>query len=395
MLKLYWTPGPSLDGGEPGFPALADTLSADTANDPNQQSFARRPAAPEPLAGDLAARLDGWLFDPARPAGPVYVLVHGFQYDPSHVVAGNGGDDPFGFVYGTPGAGGPDARLSWLPLCGECDEQGGNRQDIAIAFAWVSEGTFSQVGLACWDNDYKLAALDLAPAAAQALAAVLARIGQHGLRARILAHSLGTRTTTQAIRLLQEAHAANPVERVVLLGGAEFGVDAAAIYEGCNFSVINVVSMRDAVLEIGAQSTLDPVRQNGGWTSYVIGRHGLGGNPQWHDIEISSGATRAALAALPAQYSVSAHADSNVHALDPALRHWVYYTNPGNRPLVRDLLTSGAAALATLLAGVPNGVNSAANGHFQGQDVPSTPGSCLQRLPGVAASRTALGGVVA
>lgn len=384
MLKLFWTPGPSLDGSNPNFPALSDTLSADTATDTNAQSFLRHAADLAQLEDGLAARLDGWLFDPARPDSDVYVLVHGFQFDPSRSVAGNGGDDPFSFVYGYPGAGGPDARLSWLPLCGECDELGANRNDVAIAFAWVSEGTLGQDGLACWDNDYKLAALDLAPAAARALAAVMAHIGKRGKQVRILAHSLGTRVTTQAIGLTRQAGAESCISRVVLLGGAEFSVDAAAIYADCGFDVINLASQSDVVLEQGAQTLLHPVRPNGDWPSYVIGRHGLGGNPRWVDIEISNAATCEALAALPAHYAVSAVANSDVHALDPALRHWVYYTNPGNRVLVRDLLTDGGATLAALLSGVPNTVDSPAHGKFQGHSVPPTPGRCAERRPTIA-----------
>jgi hypothetical protein len=319
------------------------------------------------------------------------VLVHGFEFDPTGRLGSRDGDDPYGLVYGYPVPGGPDAHLSFLPLAGECDEAGGARADIAVAFAWVSEGSLLDYATACWDEDYKYAALDLAPAAARALAAVLVALAEGGARVRILAHSLGTRTVSQAIGLLKAAEAAHSVERAVLLGAAEYGVDAAANFAGCGFDVFNLASRRDEVLELGAQPMCHPVRVNGSWGSYVIGRCGLGGNPRWLDWQLDRPALVAWLAAgrAPggAAYHVDASAETGVHPLG-SLNHWAYYTNDGNRALVRDLLAEdGLTVAACRAAGAPDGVECPEYGGFAGMGVPLTPLTCAARRPQQVAGR--------
>jgi hypothetical protein len=377
MLKLFWKPGPACVPAEPAGQALTDTLSMDDETAGPRQTIRRADAGFPALAPDLAARLDGWLAQRADPGGPAFVLVHGFQYDPRDPPTS--ADSPFGSIYGVPAPGnpgGPDPHLSVLPLVGECDDAGGNQSDVAIAFAWASEGSLTDDAEAGWDNDYKYAALDLSPAAAKALAAVLAHLATRRVAVRLLAHSLGTRTTSQAIGLLAAAARLSPLERAVLLGGAEFSVDVAANFAGCAFDVVNVGSRQDTVLVLGEQMC-HPVRPNATWSSFVIGRNGLGGNERWIDLQLDSPPLANWFAGGNAptgtRYALAGVALTDVHPLG-FLNHWAYYTNAGNRVLVRDLMTAGRMnGVALAAAGVPNGFDCPEYDGFIGQAVRPTP----------------------
>ena len=270
-----------------------------------------------------------------------------------------------------------------MPLAGECDELGGNRHDVAIAFAWLSSGTLNDYSTACWSNAYQFAVLDLAPLCASALATVLAHLAGTGTKIRILAHSLGTRVTTQAIGLLQQAGHQTSIDRAIFLGGAEFCVDAAAVFAGCSFDVINVGSRADAVLHLGAEQGCHPVRPNNSLSACVIGREGLGANPRWLDLQLDSAAvvTWFASGAAPTgqRYALDARAEDEVHP-HATLNHGAYYTNVGNRLLVRDLVQDPRMTVAGLTAaGVPNGFASIVYGQLNNQPVPPTPLTCAER----------------
>jgi hypothetical protein len=379
VLKLFWTPAPQ--GGVPADPAwqnAADSLVADQETNPKLQSIVRAGPLP-PIDPALAARLDSWLAHRSHIA-PVTLMAHGFDYDPA-VSAASG--DPFDTIYGLPGPTIP-AELSLLPLVGECDEQGQHRADVAIGFAWLSEGTMSALSSACWNNDYQLAALDLTPLAAKAFAMVLGHFAARAVPVHILAHSLGTRLVSQAIGLLRTAGHALLVERVILLGGAEFCVDAAAAFAACPFDVINLANRHDRVLPFG-EMACHPVRPNGTASACVIGLEGLGANRRWIDLQLDAPGVVAWFAAGHAPtgtaYALQAEAQDGVHPLAP-LNHWAYYTNPGNRVLVRDLVQSPAMTAAALhAASVPDGVASVIYGQFDHQPIPPTPPSCAERRP--------------
>jgi hypothetical protein len=223
---------------------------------------------------------------------------------------------------------------------------------------------------------------DLAPQAARALASVLVYLGSKPITLRVLAHSLGTRTFSQALRLIRARMPAN-LDRVVLLDGSEFCVDAAASFAACPFDVFNVSSRIDTVLRLGATQMCHPMRQNGSLGACVIGYDGLGANDRWLDLQFDSQALTAWCAAgnapdgLP--YSIDAAAEEESHPL-AGLDHWACYTNDGNRALVHDLLTSDVMTGAQLKAhGVPLGNSSPAFGRFNGVAIPPTPQSMVER----------------
>ncbi len=234
-----------------------------------------------------------------------------------------------------------------------------------------------------WNNLYQYAVFDLAPQAARALASVLVYLGSKPITLRVLAHSLGTRTFSQALRLIRARMPAN-LDRVVLLDGAEFCVDAAANFAACPFDVFNVSSRIDTVLRLGATQLCHPMRENGSLSACVIGYDGLGGgNDRWLDLQFDSQALMDWCAAGNAPdgipYSVDAAAEEESHPT-AGLDHWACYTNDGNRALVRDLLASDVMTGAQLKAhGVPLGNSSPAFGRFNGVAIPTTPQSTVER----------------
>ena len=98
----------------------------------------------------------------------------------------------------------------------------------------------------------------------------------------MLAHSLGTRLFTQAVRLAGAQDAM--LNNVILLDGAEFSVDAAATFAGRRCNVINVTNEVDAVLALGGEQLGDPSRTPGSVVACNLGRFGLGTVSGWNGI---------------------------------------------------------------------------------------------------------------
>lgn len=379
MLKLVFTPTAS--GAPDSSGDVQDHLSQRTdQGDTRLQDFAAAEAgfvAPDPA---LAAVIDDWLQRRGGGPQPVIVMVHGYLYDPMNTR--DPGDSPFDWIYGLP----PRTlyRATWLPLVGECKQDGSDPAENAIAFTYKSEAGAAEFGTAGWSNGYQYAVFDLALRAARALATTLSHLSTKGaaLTVRVLAHSLGTRTTSQALGLLGARKPAN-LDRVILLDGAEFCVDAAANFAGCAFDVVNIVNRKDGVLRVGAEQACHPMRPNGDLTACVIGREGLGGNNRWLDLQLDSDALatwfRAGRAPTGVPYDIAPLAEEASYP-SAALEHWSCYTNDGNRRLITDLLFSEAMTVAGMLASnVPGGTDAPGYGRFNGMPVPPTPRSATAR----------------
>lgn len=328
----------------------------------------------------LTARLTAWQQQRADQTVPVVVMVHGFLYDPRQP-ATPGSDNPLETIYGTPPIP-PQHNLTWLPLVGECSDDGTPGIDRAVAFTYPSESGAIEFGNAGWSNPYQYAVFDQAPLAARALAAILDGLGSVVSDVRVLAHSLGTRTTCQAVRLLR-ARMPAALTRVVLLDGAEFCVDAAASFFGCGFDVLNIVNRTDAVLQLGAEQMCHPIRQNGSLPACVIGFEGLGGNDRWLDLQLDRDTLRswfaAGLAPDGVRYDVDPRANEESHP-GAGLDHWACYTNDGNRALVRDLLLNELMTVDKLRAlGAPGDTNSPVYGQCNGVSIPPTPATRTER----------------
>jgi hypothetical protein len=355
-----------------------DTLRAE--NGVVLQSFPKARVGAATPSAQLASTIDAWLDGRDRPGDPVILMVHGYLFDPSAKDAAPG--SPFDSVYGLPPE--VDHRMSWLPLARECDNDGKRLADDTIAFAYKSQAGFFEYGNACWSNSYQYAVFDLAPLAARALATILGYLGtKPHLKIRVLAHSLGTRTFTQAIGLLAGKIPAN-LERAVLLDGAEFCVDAAHNFAGCRFDVFNIASGTDEVLRLGAEKFCHPMRMTGSLNSCVIGRDGLGGNDRWLDLRLDKLELdrwlRDGSAPGGQSYDIGSIAEDNSHPF-ANLGHWSCYTNVGNRALVADLLMEPAMSVAGFkAAGVPSGTGTINYGRFNGVTVPPTPQTNTDRL---------------
>ena len=177
MLKLIYDP---VDAGAPSqYGNAIDVFRDENRN--TLQNFPKAQPGYAPAEPALAAAIDTWLAERGNRPDPVVVMVHGYLYDPSK----NNGvspDSPFQLVYGYPS---PtlDAHLSWLPIVGECDQNGRNRAENAVAFAYRSEADIGPTSSAGWNNLYQYAVFDLAPLAARALASVLVYLGSKPINA--------------------------------------------------------------------------------------------------------------------------------------------------------------------------------------------------------------------
>lgn len=336
------------------------------------QPMPRAEDAFRPLGSEFDGALTAWIGSKKR----VVVMVHGFDYDPTDT-GGTVDDDPTASVYGIPSVVG--LNNSWLPLVGEYDASGADQiADLAIGYSYRSVSGFAGYGDAGWSNFYQLAVWDQATLAAKGLAFLIATLVAKGIAVDILAHSLGTRTTTQAIGMLTPGIQDATIGKVVLLDGAEYTVDADKAFSGRHFQVFNIVNRKDTVLSIGACQMCHPIRYNDSDAARVIGRDGLRRADGWVDIQVDNPVAQAWLAARG--YPVTPDpAPDDVHST-PGLRHWVCYTNALNRALVSALVQNIDLTTAWFLDnGFPAGTNARTYGQFEAF-IPSTPPDAATRV---------------
>lgn len=376
MLKVTWkaalvgAPYAKPNQTNKSWFAQVDSLSI--GNPAVVQSMPRAEDAFRPLDTGFDTALSGWIGGKKR----VVVMVHGFNYDPTGTSAVTD-NDPTLTVYGVPSAVG--LGNSWLPLVGEYDASGTHQlADLAIGYSYCSDADFTDYGDAGWSNFYQLAVWDQATLAAKGLAFLLSTLVAKGIAVDILAHSLGTRTTAQAIAMLSPGIQDATIGKVVLLDGAEYTVDANQAYAGRHFQVFNIVNRKDSVLSIGGCQMCHPIRYNDSDAARVIGRDGLRVATTWVDIQLDNPAAQAWLAANGLPVTPDPAAD-DVHSL-PWLRHWVCYTNAQNRALVSALVQNGEMTVAWFYGnGFPAGTNARTYGQFD-PFIPATPPDAATRV---------------
>lgn len=359
MLHIVWTPGGHAPPADPAYPAIADTLAL--PGGALLQSLPRGAPLPKTPGAAMHATITGWLAqrDPSR---PVVVMVHGWQYNPTDPSPTDGAN-PYTVIYGIPEPGKPDTvSLSFLPIVGECDDQGANQHDTALAYGWMSDPALAAYVQAGFDRNYVYACLDIAPLAARGLALILAGLAEAGATVRILAHSLGTRTTSQAIGLAKAANMKLSVDRIILLDGAEFCRDALRNFADTTCDIVNIASMSDKVLEWGGETLCCPPRSQAAGDMFVLGRTGLGTGDRYLDIQLDDPTTQAWFASGKAptgkSYNLNATPENNAHAVG-WMGHWTCYTNNGNRTLITDLLYADTMTAPTLrAAGAPGTIDN-------------------------------------
>lgn len=344
MLNVVWEPTfNTLDPGSDQYRATRDPLVVAGS----QVQAVPRARAYCPPSQALVSAVQSWVL--AQKTSHVTLMVHGFDYDPGD--SGSPDSDPFSMIYGVPWRNGLNPRLTWLPIVGEYDDDGNPlNAGASIAFAWLSKATLGQYAGAGWNNPYLFSAFDLAPLAAQSLAAVIAALMQAGPASfSILAHSLGTRAVSLAMGYLRAGAPTlfpGNLHRIVLLDGAEYIVDANQNLVGdLGFDVFNIVNTGDRVLTFAAHAGSHPVRQHGSDAGRVIGCEGLKVTPNWLDVQIDrSDVHDWFLTSRNVEINaVAPDSDAAIHSL-ASWNHWICYMDGvgaptgGNREMIRQML---------------------------------------------------------
>jgi hypothetical protein len=370
VLKLIWDPAPP---GQPDDPAYQNSLDRllqlpDGGQPPIPLAELKKGLSDAELQqlilpGNLQAAVSNW-----AGAGPreVVVMVHGFLFD----VALNHPDptdDPFNGVYGPPSS---SNNESWLTIVNDSD---------AIAFSWFSGGTLEEcwfdAGDACWSSPYSYAICDLAPLAAHSLALVIEAAAATGATVDVLAHSLGTRTTIKALALLAARGKPAAVRRAVLMGGAEYSIDANAVATTADVTTqfFNLVNSDDEVLTLLGNKYGDPTRTPGGASARVIGAGGVAALGNWEDIQIDD---------MPTVATVQQQLKLTLSGLPTGGRgnHWAYYMHPDNQTFMHALLYDRTLDIARLRAlGLPGLVRADSYGTALGTPIPAIPQTCRAR----------------
>lgn len=371
MLGFRWIAQHAGAPDAPTYRTAADELHG-FEGEPLQALPKPDTALPEPSQA-LKDYVGAWIAK--RGTGRAVVMVHGFDFDPSADDDPGNADDPYNGVYANPMVSG---RESWLPIVGETDEAGAVLADIAVGFCWTSIGSMKQYGTACWDNLYQYPVFDLAPQASKALAAVIRTLAEAGVTVDIFAHSLGTRTATEAIRLLAANGFPGAVRRAFLVGGAQFSVDARDAMAGAQTDVFSLAAQADPVLKWGGVKGCHPFRYVATEEARVIGRDGMQPTPRWIDLQVDRTPAQQKIgfnAWFQARYGATLSDDP-----DERGRHWAYYRQPGNRViLARMLIEDGLTPESMRAAKVIEGVARSGGYGDLTVPVPPTPMTCAAR----------------
>lgn len=361
MLKLIWK---ATHPGAPNttkYKRAVDTLFAE--NKTSVLQTYRKPPTPFPApSAALKAEIDQWVA--ARGPGRVVVLVHGYSYNRRRRGGAGMTDDPFDDVYST----NPAIPFSWVPIVGE---------ENAVAFSWTSAPRWWKSGRACWTNRYEYAVYDVAIWASQALATVIAALGDAGLTVDVFAHSLGTRVTVKALGLLAAAGRPSAVRRAVMLGGAEYSIDAWAVAPSLKTEFYSFVINGDPVLQWGASELGGRLRGPRTVPSRVIGRDGMKRTDRWIDLQLDhkkSGKRKK----FADWFQKHGYALSGKKAGGRGL-HGAYYMHAENRRLFADILANDVMGIPWFKAqGAPDGVDRFRYGEVD-VPVPETPMTCKGR----------------
>jgi hypothetical protein len=309
-----------------------------------------------------------------RGNGRCVVMVHGYAYDPSDDADED--DDPYQRVFGRPGETFGEGE-SWLPIVGETDDDGGDLADIAVGFGWTSRVDMAEYAHAGWNNPYQYAALDLTVEASLTLALLIRALSDAGLTVDVLAHSLGTRTTVQALRRLGETDAGGAVRRAVLMAGSEFSLDTRDAMKAVTTDVYNFVIEDDFVLNWGAEEACHPFRRVNATESRVIGAGGMAPSADWLDLQLDRRRRER-------RSEFDAWFEDLGYELSPEPtrgrgQHWAHYLHDGNRALMRDILANDQMTLRWFREnGVIEGVTHPRYAILEGA-VPHTPQTSDER----------------
>lgn len=163
------------------------------------------------------------LFEMATHPGPAIIMIHGYKYAP-----GVAGHCPHQKIFGEQAHSWPTA----LGFNGTCPNEG-----LGIAFGWNARGSLRQV-------------YARARELGESLATIIALLHRYApqKQVHIIAHSMGTEIALSALPYLP----AGAIDRMVLLTGASFGTQAAAMLRtraGQTTEVLNITSRENDVFD--------------------------------------------------------------------------------------------------------------------------------------------------
>jgi len=245
-------------------------------------------------------------------AGAVTVMVHGYRFDPDDPQR-----SPHNHILALRPRPGCWKAISW-PRHLHLD-----RPDrLGIAFGWPATGRLGPVAARAFR-------------VGEGLAVLLGEIAKArpDLHVCLIAHSLGARVALRALQLAPT----HGVHHMILLSGAEYrghARTALASPAGRGAHVINVRSTENLPFDLAFRASV--VAPN--LTSLPLSA-GLADAPNWTDLSLHCGHTRAALNRLGHRIPA------------PATRfcHWSGYLRPGLFPLYRRLLDPSETRLIAAL----------------------------------------------
>lgn len=367
MLRFVWKVTHAGAPDSDDYAAASDDLclrEGDT--DQTLQSFAKARSDWPGVDARVLHAVESWL-STRTSEDRVVVLVHGYDFDPGENEKATFDDDPYDGVYNAT----PENELtSWIPIVGA---------ENAVCFAWNSLPSWGDAGRACWTNPYEYAVQDVAVHAARALAAIIAAFQQKGVSVDLFAHSLGTRTSCKALAWLRDqAGVSGAVRRAILLGGAEYSIDAFADTRGAGVDVYNFAIRRDPVLKWGGSQLGGKQRPPNSIRSRVLGRDGVKRLPYWIDFQLDHSDPDNAEEFRRWFDNLGGYKLSG-EVSDLGGLHWAYYLHRDNRALFRDILANDALTIEWMRRqAAPDGIDRFRYEGLSGTP-PKTPMTCSGR----------------
>lgn len=282
--------------------------------------------------------------------GPVVVMSHGFLFDPRDAPSDIPADSDnahsrlYHFQLNDLAGEIRHHTSSWPRGLGFSEEDVAGEDGMILAYGWHSRPGFASSLLRQFQNFYKRAYDNAEPAAWNLLTAVhvLAELLPAGKKIDFFCHSLGSRVIIRLLALAAK-HGRHDildrVGRVIILGGAEFVVEARLMLsrlKECGYNdkihIYNVVSRENDVLDKLAENFAGNTFGN----SNVIGHNGLDVEdpaalgPYWLDLQIDGRDLQAWM--LKRGFTITG--DNPEAVWD----HWYYFTDRENMTLYKAIL---------------------------------------------------------
>jgi pimeloyl-ACP methyl ester carboxylesterase len=208
---------------------------------------------------------------------------------------------------------------------------------------------------------------------------LIAAVRERGVAIDVFAHSLGTRVAVKTLgRIAAQPGSSDAVRRAVLLGGAEYSIDALAATRSLSTDCYNFVIRGDWVLRKGASEMGGRNRPPNTMRSRVIGRDGMKRAPHWIDFQLDHTDDENA-AVFRSWFERLGGYQVSGERIAGRGEHWAYYLHPGNRALYCAILEEEGLTVDWMRRnGAPDGVDRFQYDSLRGTP-PKTPMTCRGR----------------